>query len=169
MQRRWLRMTDAPGGDCRVKPATPGGSIPLLPAQALTPSVNHLTTLHNGKTTMALGIPASMIGIIVSGDVSGLTIYTDRYGRKVAFPKAPPKEPPTDFQIYYRSRFRTAQQNYMALTAFQKKAYEDLTKAASLCMTGQNLWIHVALKHTFTLLDTLQTQHGITVVPPEAI
>lgn len=118
---------------------------------------------------MALGIPASVIGLIVSGDVSGQTIYTDRYGRKVVYPKAPPKEPPTDFQIYYRTRFGAAQAAYMALTIAQKKAYEDLTKAANLCMTGQNLWIHVALKHTFALLDTLQLQSGITVLPPDPL
>ncbi len=118
---------------------------------------------------MALGIPASMIGIIVSGDIGGKTIYTDRYGRKVAYPKSPPKEPPTDYQIYYRSRFKDAQQAYMALTPSEKKAYEDLTKAASLCMTGQNLWIHVALKHTFGMLITLQHQFGITVTPPDPI
>jgi hypothetical protein len=118
---------------------------------------------------MALGIPASALGLIVSGDVDGLTIYTDRYGRKVAYPKAPPKEPPTDFQIYYRSRFKAAQADYMALDASEKKEYEDLCRAASLCLTGQNLFIHVALKHTFPLLETLQSQTGITVTPPEPI
>jgi hypothetical protein len=118
---------------------------------------------------MALGLPPGALGLIVSGDIDGLTIYTDRHGRKVAYPKAPPKEPPTDFQIYYRNRFKTAQANYMALTAPQKADYEDLTKRANLCLTGQNLFIHVALKHTFGLLDTLQQQTGVTVVPPDPI
>ena len=118
---------------------------------------------------MALGIPASILGLIVSGDVGGETIYTDRHGRKVAYPKAPPKEPPTEFQVYYRGRFRTAQQAYMVLTVLQKSQYEDLTKAAGLCMTGQNLWIHVALKHTFGLLTTLQAQTGVTVTLPDPV
>lgn len=118
---------------------------------------------------MALGIPAGFLGLIVSGDVDGITVYTDREGRKVAYPKAPPKEPPTDFQIYYRSRFAAAQASYMALSPSQKTAYEDLTKSASLCMTGQNLWIHVALKHTFGLLDTLQAQTGVSVIAPDPI
>lgn len=169
MQRLWLEVTDAPGDAGGVKPATPGGSIPLLLPNALTPSVSLFATPAPRREVMALGIPASALGLIVSGDVDGLTIYTDRYGRKVAYPKAPPKEPPTDFQIYYRSRFGAAQANYMALTVPQKAAYEDLTKAANLCMTGQNLFIHVALKHTFALLDTLQQQTGVTVVPPDPI
>jgi len=118
---------------------------------------------------MALGIPASVLGLIVSGDVGGITIYTDRYGRKIAYPKAPPKEPPTAFQVYYRNRFKTAQANYMALTVSQKKSYEELTKASSLCMTGQNLWIHVATKGTFGTLDTLVSQTGISVVYPDLV
>lgn len=118
---------------------------------------------------MALGIPASAIGLIVSGDVDGLTIYTDRRGRKVAYPKSPPKEPPTAMQTTLRSRFKEAQAEYMALTPAEKAAYELLTKATNLCMTGQNLWIHVAMKHTFGLLDTLQHQSGVTVVAPTPV
>lgn len=118
---------------------------------------------------MALGVPLSILGLIVSGDIGGITIYSDRHNRKVGYPKAPPKEPPTDNQVYYRTRFQTSQANYMALTPPQKAAYELLTKAASLCMNGQNLYIHVSMKHAFGLLDTLQQQHGITVVAPPPV
>jgi len=118
---------------------------------------------------MALGIPPSLLGLIVSGDVDGITIYTDRHGRKVAYPKAPPKEPPTKMQVDVRARFKAAQAEYMSITVDQKRAYELLTKAASLCLTGQNLWIHVAMKHTFGTLDTLQAQTGISVIPPSAV
>ncbi len=118
---------------------------------------------------MALGFPLNVLGLIVSGDIDGITIYTDRYNRKVGYPKAPPKEPPTEFQVYYRTRFKTAQANYMALSVAEKKDYEDLSRASSICMSGQNLFIHVALKHSFGLLDTLQRQTGITVVPPDPL
>ncbi len=118
---------------------------------------------------MALGIPAGFLGLIVSGDVDGLTIYTDRYGRKVAYPKAPPKEPPTEIQVASRARFKAAQVQYMNLASAQQTAYEDLARAASLSMTGQNLLIHVAMKHSQALLDTLQLQWGITVVPPTPV
>lgn len=118
---------------------------------------------------MALGIPVSVLGMIVSGDVSGLTIYTDRHGRKVAFPKAPPKKPPTDAQITLRTRFKTAQAEYMTLSVTEKADYERLVISASLPLTGQNLWIHVAMKHSFGLLDTLQQQTGITVPAPTPV
>lgn len=118
---------------------------------------------------MALGIPANIIGLIVSGDIGGFTIYTDRYARKVAYPKSPPKEPPTEMQVGCRNRFKAAQAQYMAFSAADKKLYEDLTKKASLCLTGQNLVIHVAMKHAFGLLDTLMHQTGITVPPPDPV
>lgn len=118
---------------------------------------------------MGLGIPANIIGLIVSGDVDGVTIYTDRYNRKVAYPKAPPKEPPTKMQVDVRNRFKAAQAEYMGLTPLQKRAYEDLTQKASLCMTGQNLFIHVAMKRTYGTLTTLQDQTGVTVQPPTPV
>ncbi len=106
---------------------------------------------------------------MVSGDVSGLTIYTDRYGRKVVYPKAPPKEPPTNLQIAARARFAAGQAEYMSLTASQKADYERLVQIATLAMTGQNLFIHVAMKHTAAMLATLMLQTGITVPQPTPV
>lgn len=118
---------------------------------------------------MGIGIPANIIGLIVSGDVSGVTIYTDRYGRKIAYPKAPPKEPPSPAQVLSRGRFAAAQAEYMGLSVTEKLAYENLTKRASLCLTGQNLFIHVAMKRTFGTLTTLEQQTGVTVTPPTPV
>jgi len=109
------------------------------------------------------------MGLIVSGDVDGITIYTDRHGRKVAYPKAPPKEPPTKMQVDCRARFKAAQAQYMAMSQADRDDYEDLSRAAALCLTGQNLVIHVAMKGAFGLLDTLMQQTGITVVPPTRV
>lgn len=118
---------------------------------------------------MALGIPASCLGLIVSGDVDGLTIYTDRHGRKIAYPKAPPKEPPTEKQVALRLRFKLAQAQFMALSLSDRASWEQICLKSSLCMTGQNLLIHVAMKNAFGLLDTLMMQTGITVTPPDLV
>jgi hypothetical protein len=115
---------------------------------------------------MGWGNNASLWGLEVSGDIGPLSVYTDRFGKKVAYPKSPPKEPPSEKQIQQRARFRSAQVEYTGLTDPEKLAYEQLVQAASLCMTGQNLFIHVALRNTFGTLNTLQTQWGISVTPP---
>ena len=118
---------------------------------------------------MAYTIPLSVLGVNVSGDLGPLTIYTDRFGKKVGYPRSPPKEPPSDLQVFYRNRFRTAQQSYMLLTPSQKLAWETLIQRTSICMTGQNLYIHIALKAAFDLLTTLQRQTGISVIAPPHI
>lgn len=118
---------------------------------------------------MALGIPASALGLIVSGDIDGITIYTDRHGRKVAYPKAPPKEPPTEAQVALRNRFKAAQAQYMALSPADRQAWEQLSLRSHLCMTGQNLLIHVAMKDSFALLNTLMRQTGVDVDPPTLV
>lgn len=115
---------------------------------------------------MGFGTTPNLWGLEVSGDIGPFTIFTDRFGKKVNFLKAPPKEPASTMQVQQRSRFRSAQAEYQGLSKEEKREYEDLTKRASLCMTGQNLFIHVALRNTFGLLQTLQLQWNITVTPP---
>ena len=126
----------------------------MLPASAKNPSK---------RCTVAWTIPWNLIGTWVSGDVGGLTIYTDRFGRKVAFAKAPPDKPPTQNQIDQRERFRLAQASWSALSDAEKKSLEDVVKATSLCLTGQNLWIHGRLKDGQRLFDTLTSQTGISL------
>ena len=115
---------------------------------------------------MPIGTPVSMLGLFLSGDLGDETIYTDRYGRKIHYKKSPPEKPPTEPQIQIRTRFKLAQKEYMALAQADRLDYELLVQRASLCMTGQNLFIHVAMKLTFGTLGTLQQQTGISVIPP---
>lgn len=112
------------------------------------------------------GIPASAIGLVVSGDVAGMTIYTDRFMRKVWFPQAPPKCPPTDMQRKQRWRFVQAMADWSAQTDQVKADWEQITKRASLVMTGHNLWVSVSLGGTFDALNTLRNQTGVWVDDP---
>jgi hypothetical protein len=112
---------------------------------------------------MALGVPANALGLIVSGDVDGYTIYTDMKGRKVAFPQAPPKEPPSPLQISHRARFRQAQEAWTALTVPEKEALELACQRASLAMTGQNIYIAIALKNQPGLVETLERQTDLAL------
>lgn len=118
---------------------------------------------------MAFGIPVSMLGIWVKGDLAGQTIYTDRFGHKVFFPQAPPDKPPSPMQVKQRARFQTAITNWKATTQANRNAFEQLSLRCSLCMTGHNLWIHVSLQSAFALLETLQRQAGIAVTPPAPV
>jgi len=110
---------------------------------------------------MAWTVPWNLIGMEVSGDVGDYTIYTNRFQKKVAFPKAPPKEPPSELQIIQRASFKAAQKSWMDLTDQEKTNLENATKKLSMPLTGQNLWISALLKSDFQAYLTVQNQSGI--------
>lgn len=118
---------------------------------------------------MALGVPASMLGLIASGDVDGLSIYTDRHGRKIAYPKAPPEKPPSPLQVYQRTRFKDAMSNWRNATQSTRTNYETVSLRANLAMTGLNLWLHFSLKGRPAALATLSLQTGITLTMPPSV
>lgn len=105
----------------------------------------------------------------VSGDFGDLTIYTNRFGKKVAFPKSPPDKAPTPIQNQQRSRFFLAQADWSSQTKQVKSNLEELCRKANIPMTGQNLWIHAALMNDNQAIVTLERQTGISVPKPNWI
>ena len=118
------------------------------------------------RQRMAYTLPWQIIGLQVSGDFADLTIYTDRWGRKVPFLKSPPKEPPSPKQVAQRAAFKSAQQSYMALTAAQKETLELACQRTSIPLTGQNLWIHTIMVRDKDAYLTIQEQSGLTLPTP---
>jgi len=118
---------------------------------------------------MPYGFPASALGFIVSGDLGPSTIYTDRSGKTVEFPKSPPTTPPSPRQAILRARFRNAQAAYMALTPQLKELWEELARRSLVVMTGQNLYIHFAMVHDYDALSTLNAQCHLAVPSPPAV
>ena len=114
----------------------------------------------------ALTIDPSLLGFQIAGDLGALTLYTNKRGKIVAFPRAKPCKPPSPLQIVQRRRFAFAQQAWSELSTAEKQAYELTTNRLSLCMTGANLWIHFCLSGKAGLWRTLQRQSGITLAPP---
>ncbi len=118
---------------------------------------------------MAVTAPWQLLGIWVSGDVGHYTIYTDMHGRKVVFPKSPPEKPPSANQIHQRARFKAAQAAWAALTDQEKQQLEDASKRGSLVMTGQNLFVRVALRNENQALICLARQTSTTLPTVEFI
>lgn len=151
--QRGGRQQGCPHGTCTSRPH----SSPLLwkSSYSFRP--------HESGLPVALTVPAQVMGLIVSGDVAGYTIYTDMRGRKVAFPVAPPKEPPSPPQIAHRERFRQAVAAYLALSAEQRATLELCVQRASLALTGLNLYIAIALKNQTGLVETLERQTDLSL------
>lgn len=118
---------------------------------------------------MALTVPAEFLGLMISGDVDGVTIYTDRHGRKVSYKKAPPLKPASVLQALQRGRFRDAMTNWRNSTPAVKADWENASLRLALCMTGLNLWLHFSLKGRAAALTTLSLQSGITLSMPPTV
>lgn len=83
------------------------------------------------------------LGFIVQGDVGPYTTYT-RPGRKtVTFLQAPPKKPPSLRQLHQRNKYGLAALLWWNLTAQARAAWLRAANAASLRITGWNLWVAV--------------------------
>lgn len=115
---------------------------------------------------MPFGIPASIIGLVVVGDLAGQTIYTDRHGRKIYYPQSTPTKPASQMQIKQRARFQDAVANWKTTDPTTRIRYEDASLAASLSMTGLNLWVSISLTGDTEVLATIALQTGIPLSPP---
>ncbi len=117
----------------------------------------------DGPVSTANAHMLGLLGLQVQGDLGPWTIYTDRKGRKKWFLYSPPTKPPTPRQITHRQRFKTAQANWSTLTKAEKENLELAVIRASLCMTGQNLFISAQLKHMNTSLQAIARQTKLTL------
>jgi hypothetical protein len=104
---------------------------------------------------MAKTFPNHWLGLVASGDVGDLTVYTDRKMRLIAYPRRPPECPATPRQLENRDRFRRAVRAWLALPDLTRFLYELLAKRNSLCATGQNVWLHFALTYNVPQWNTL--------------
>lgn len=110
-------------------------------------------------------VPLSLLGMRVSGDLGPYTLYTDRYLRKQFFYYTPPTKIPTPAQAAQRLRFKEAQAGWNALTSQEKENLEDACRAASLTLTGQNLYISASIKQMTESYEAVGQQTGIPLPP----
>ena len=109
----------------------------------------------------------SSLGLNVSGDLAGLTIYTTRRGRKVAFLQSPPTKALSVWQLAWQRNFRWGMSLWRALTQIERENYQRVCDLASLCMLGHNLWLSCYLSGNTRLVETLSCQFKIPLrLPP---
>jgi len=107
------------------------------------------------------------LGINVSGDLAGLTIYTTRRGKKVSFLQSPPTKALSVWQLAWQRNFRWGMFLWRDLTQSERENYGRVCDLASLCMLGHNLWLHAYLGGDNRLLESLSCQYQIPLrLPP---
>jgi hypothetical protein len=115
---------------------------------------------------MALALNPSVLGLNVSGDLDGYTIYTNRKGKKVSFAQAPPRKPLSVWQLAWQRNFRWGMALWKSLSAAERANYRRVCDLARLCMLGHNLFLHSYLAADFALLDTLECHYRIPLRRP---
>jgi len=116
-----------------------------------------------------IGLPPSILGFGVSGDLADFTIYTDRYGRKIAYPASPPRVAASPLQTYQRSRFTSSMLAWTRLSADAKAAYSLACARLSLPCTATSLWCSLSLARSDELFKTIQRQARLRLVRPPRI
>lgn len=111
----------------------------------------------------------SFLGLSLSGDLGPYTVYTNRNGRIVFYPRSPPTAPPSPAQLKQRQRFRAAQQSWQAIAPTTKHQWELLVKANKVCMTGQNMYMALSMNPDNDALTTANLRAGLSLSPPPFI
>ena len=112
---------------------------------------------------MSLEDFAQALGLIANGTVGGFIIYTNKNGRKVIYPTPvfPPSSSPA--QLQNRDRFRRAQAAWTALSDADKLTLETAVRRCSLNLTGQNLYLKLAMQTNTFLRLTLMRRTGLSL------
>lgn len=105
------------------------------------------------------------LGMRPTGDLGPLTIYTNKRGRMVAFPKAPPLKPASMFQNAQRNRFRAVGRLWQTLTQDQRNEWQEAADAAGLYCTGFNLFLYYEITRDEASITTIERQTGRTLLP----
>ena len=106
-----------------------------------------------------------LLGLSPTGDLGPLTIYTNKRGRIVAYPKAPPKEPPTYWQKRMRNRFRLSGNAWRNTPKAKQKQWQLAAHRTGAAITGYNLFLYYQLTNDLATIQTIQRQTFTTLIP----
>lgn len=82
-----------------------------------------------------------MLGLNVQGDIGPYTTYRSKRGKMVIFLRAPPRVPPSDWQINIRNRWTVIAAAWASLPAAVRAAWLRTARRAHLRMSGYNLYL----------------------------
>lgn len=108
---------------------------------------------------------AQAIALLAHGTVAGFIIYTNKNGRKVVYPTPTFTPSSSPAQLQNRDRFRRAQAAWSALSSADKLLLEAACLRTSLPLTGQNLYMRLAMQTNSLKRLTLIRRTGLPLPP----
>jgi len=102
-----------------------------------------------------------LIAFTLQGDIGGLTTYTSKRGKHVAFPLAPPRVPESARQANQRERFKSAATKWAALTPAQRLIWLRAARLTNLSISGWNLFLATLLRQDTSYALTISRATGL--------
>jgi hypothetical protein len=103
------------------------------------------------------------IALELNGDIGGVTTYTNRRHKIIAFPQAPPRVPPTPNQIIQRARLTAIAAAWRVLGAPQRALWRVAATRANLSISGYNLYTVCKMRYEWSYAQTIEHQTGIVL------
>lgn len=100
------------------------------------------------------------LALKLQGDIGGLTTYTTRRGRIVYFIQAPPNQPMSADQSYFRSQFRAAIACWQAMSKQQQQAWYRACRTAHLRIGPTALIVAALMPGRTSDIRTIERQSG---------
>lgn len=119
--------------------------------------------------TFKLPVDPALLGLRLSGDIGGITLYQTKRGKTVAYPAASPKQPPSIHQLHRRNRWSNAVFNWTAAAESVRIDYEACTLRLSLPATGHNLWMHLSFAQDPLALAAFNHASGLHLPMPPPV
>ncbi len=107
-----------------------------------------------------------LIGFNPTGDLGPFTFYTKANGTVVWFLKAPPKTPPTPWQLRNMELWTVAAAEWRSMNPTLKAAWHQVQRLAHLGITSYNLWIWFFCTNNRPAIRTIEHQTGLTLLSP---
>ena len=116
---------------------------------------------------MAQTVPPAynVIGFNPTGDIGDFTVYTSRRRGAVWFLKSPPKKPASYKQLHQRNRFRLIAELWRSLDQSTRDNWRNAALKATLHISGYALFVVYQQKRDPALIETIEMQSGISLLP----
>lgn len=118
--------------------------------------------------TLTPALIPRFIGLSVQGDLGPWTFYTNKNGRIVWYPQAPPLTPPTYAQFYRRNQMLIASYAWRSLPPQQKENWRVACKRCHLETVGFGLFYFWRTKQDSATIQTIERQSGKHLLTKEA-
>jgi len=106
----------------------------------------------------------SFLGFRPTGDLGGMTAWTNQRGRVVWIDKSPPLNPPSVLQQQFRDQFRLAATAWRAMPAERRAAWLLAARRAHLYITGYNLWVWFQRTNDAETIRTIERQTHLSLL-----